>query len=72
MEGENITLRSLLNEISHRCSFNFFGPKSGQISPYIFELLINGRDYRLLPKSLDAEVCNGIEVEVNLLMLGGR
>ncbi len=71
LKGEKVTLKSLLNEISERCSFKFFDPKSGEIASYIYGLSVNGCEYLRLPNGLDTELENGIEVEVNLSMLGG-
>lgn len=71
LKGQNVTLRFLLNEISERCRFQFVDPKSGKIASSIHELLVDGREYLRLPNGLDTELQNEIEVEVNLLMLGG-
>ncbi len=70
------TLRQLLAELSSEYKFagrfpvRLLDARSGDVSQD-YGVLVNGKEYELLPERLNTGMKQGDEVEINMVMLGG-
>ena len=69
VDGE--TLRTLLNELSHRykqanVDFEPINPQTNDLD-FDYDVLVNGKNYLALPHGLDAKLADGDEVRVKIL-----
>ncbi len=63
-------LSRLLSHLGEKIDFDFFDPRKGELETDL-EILMNGKDFRFLPKGLVSLLKEGDSVEIYLLPLGG-
>jgi hypothetical protein len=64
------TLKGVLLELSKKSQFSFFSDKDEEVRSD-FKVYLNGTEYEELPGEIDAEVKEGDQLEVNLLIMAG-
>jgi len=72
LEGDDVTLRELLMELSQsgEDGVNFVDPRTGDIcGPFVVRL--NGEIHNFLPHHLDTRLEDGDYVEITMSMVGG-
>jgi len=68
--NNGVTVRALLLDIGKEFTVNFFDSESGNIHGDM-QILINGKDYLLIPTQLETPLEEGDSVDIYLLPLGG-
>ncbi|MBI2935010.1 MAG: MoaD/ThiS family protein [Chloroflexi bacterium] len=73
LPGNGFTLRQLLDELSRRSqgTMEIIRPRTREVNPEDFTVLVNGREYPFLPQRLDTALNDGDTVEVMITVLGG-
>lgn len=64
------TLRRLLLHLGEKIRFDLVDPRGGSLETDL-EILLNGKDFRFLPRGLDTPLSEGDALDVHLLPLGG-
>ena len=72
IEGQEITLRQLLNRVNKTSNrdLSFFTPGTGELEE-LFKITVNRRDCQYLPGRLDTVLKDGDLVEIAILAIGG-
>ena len=67
-----VSLRDLLLELARRGpgDVDYIDRKTGDVDE-LFEVYINGKDYRFLPRRLDTLAKDGDEVQISVIPFGG-
>lgn len=72
LDGAQVTLRRLLNEVAARSPGNppLIDPKSDDLDEF-FVVSVNGQEHRFLLHGLDAPIKDGDEVHIAVVSFGG-
>ncbi len=71
LEAEEITVRSLLLELSERIGVPFLEAGKDEVNPLDYAISVNGCDCSMLPDRLDAWLSADSEVNIKVILSGG-
>jgi hypothetical protein len=70
LEATEVTLRAVLLELADKSGVPFI-EGNGEVNPLDYSILVDGREYSMLPDRLDTKLVKDSELMVEVIMSGG-
>jgi len=71
LEAEEITLRSVLIQLSESSGVPFIEPGKGDVNPLDYAISVDGCEYSMLPDRLDTRLLTDSELKIEVIISGG-